>query len=569
MRSVGIFIFWICWTAFNPFSESQGAELPAETPKENAFLVISPDRGYRGNQEIETLFHEFSPPYPARLLFVSLSEEYDPAIREALDRAIEELKGAGARRLILLPLVLSKEDPHLKKIVRFIRPGQGRDRSGLEWIVAPPMSEDGRIAQILEDRAMSLSKDPSQERLILVGYGATNEAEEADLRSSLAGLIREVESRLPFKEREIIVLYHPAASEERWKQADLSAKTALQEIAAKKDLRNIVIPFHLGFKHTDSMQLNRGIESMVEGPSFHYNGVALFPHPNLIRWLRRTANRFQRPAPEEIGVVVMAHGAGHYYNQKILKAVSPLKEKYRVEVAFGMADTDTLQEAIESLESRGAKAIHVVRLYDTAASLQEATEYVLNLRGEPAGHGHAGAAPERVRSGALFSTSGGLEDHPLISQVLLERVLEVSREPEKETVILLAHGAASDEKDLLWKKKMESRAQFIKDKSGKAFKAIQVATLREDWPEKREKAVREIRKMIEEANQNGGKAIVISNRIVGAGPYQKYLKGLDYLFNGTGIAPHPNLTRWIEQEIEKGAESLLKGEGRFQGADAR
>lgn len=567
MRGVRIFIFWVCWSAFNVFSEVRGAELTAKTPLENAFLVIAPDRGYRGNQEIEALFHEFSPLYPARLLFVSLSEEYDPAIREALDRAIEELKGVG-RRLVLLPLVLSKEDPHLKKVVRFIRPDQGRG-SALDWVVAPPMSEDDQIAQILEDRARGLSRDPAQERLIIVGYGATNEAEEADLRSGLTGLIREVESRLPFKAREIIVLYHSAASAEGWKQADLRAKTALQEIAAKKDLRNIVIPFHLGFKHTDSMQLNRGIQPMVEGPSFDYNGAELFPHPNLLRWLRGTANRFRRPAAEEIGVVVMAHGAGHYYNQKILKVVAPLKEKYRVEVAFGMADTDTLQEAIEKLELRGAKSIHVVRLYDTAASLKEATEYVLGLRKEPAGHGHGGDAPGRVRSGAFFSTSGGLEDHPLISQVLLERVLAVSREPEKETVILLAHGAASDEKDLLWKKKMERRAQFIKESSGKAFKAIRVATLREDWPEKREKAVLEIRKIIEEASQNGGKAIVISNRIAGAGPYQKYLKGLDYLFNGTGIAPHPNLTRWIEQEIEKGVENLLKGEGHLQAADAR
>lgn len=64
--------------------------------------------------------------------------------------------------------------------------------------------------------------------------------------------------------------------------------------------------------------------------------------------------------------------------------------------------------------------------------------------------------------------------------------------------------------------------------------------------------------MVEEASKDGGRAIVISNRITGAGPYQKYLKGLDYLFNGTGIAPHPNLTRWIEQGVNGWMEAVLK-----------
>lgn len=547
-----------------------GKDLSIEIVKKDAFLVIAPDRGYRGNQEIEAIFHEFSQQYPARLVFVSLSEEYDMPIEEELNRAIRQLKEEGASRLVLLPLVLSKEDPHLKKTLRLLN----RDRnfaalSREQWVVAPAMSEDYRIAQILEDRAKMLSQNPVEERLIVIGYGATTPDEEADMRSGLASLIHEVRAYLPFRETEVIILYHPAAEEEVWKNADQRAKAALQELASEKGLRNIVIPFHLGFKHTDSMQLNRGIRSMLNDPAFHYNGAELFPHPNLLRWLRQTANRFRPPTAEEIGVVVMPHGAGHYYNRKILDAISPLKKKYLLEVAFGMADTDTLQEAVEKLESRGVKLIHVVRLYDTSASLKEATEYVLGLRKAPAGHGHGGGAPQRVRSSALFSTSGGLDDHPLISEVLLERVLEVSREPERETVILLAHGARSDETDLLWKKKMEIKARFIKEKSGKPFKEIRVATLREDWPEKREKAVQEIRKMIEEAGKDGGRAIVISNRITGAGPYRKYLKGLDYLFNGTGIAPHPNLTRWIEQEIENGIKDLLKGEGRLQGADAR
>lgn len=533
-----------------------GTGSPRESGEKTGFLVMAPDRGYLGNQEIEAVFTEFAKQYPARLIFISLSGEYDTAIREELSRARRGLEKEGFRRSILLPLVFSEKDPHLKKMLRLLRLEDNKEN----WTVAPTLSEDYRIAQILEDRSKAQSRAPEEERLIVIGYGATNIEEEEAIRSGLLPLIEEARVRLPFKEVETLILYHPAAEEADWKKADERARKRLQEVSSKKDLRNIVVPFHFGFKHTGSMQLRNGIGPMLSGLGFDYNGEEIFPHPNLLRSLEHSANRVLAPDPDRTGVVVLAHGAGHYYNKKILETVAPLREKIPTEIAFGMADTGLLEEAISKLESRGIRRIHVVRLYDTAASLKEATEYVLGLRKSPAGHGHGGLSA-RVRSSALLSTSGGLEDHPLISEVLLHRVQEVSREPSKETVILLAHGARSDETNLLWLKKMEAQAQFIKERSKKPFKAIHVATLREDWPEKREKAVEEIRKIIEEASKNGGRAIVISNRITGAGPYQKYLKGLDYIFNGTGIAPHPNLTRWIDLQVESWMKEVIKEQG--------
>jgi len=47
------------------------------------------------------------------------------------------------------------------------------------------------------------------------------------------------------------------------------------------------------------------------------------------------------------------------------------------------------------------------------------------------------------------------------------------------------------------------------------------------------------------------------NRIAGAGPYRRFLAGLDYVLNDQGIAPHPNLTRWIEEQIEAWIKTQL------------
>ena len=117
-----------------------------------------------------------------------------------------------------------------------------------------------------------------------------------------------------------------------------------------------------------------------------------------------------------------------------------------------------------------------------------------------------------------------------------------------------------DNEDRLWIDQMARQAQFIQTYAPKKFKAVIGATVREDWPEKREKAVAEVRQFIEEANRNRDRVLVISNRIAGAGPYRRYLAGLNYVLNGKGLLPHPNLTKWIEKEIEKWIERTLREE---------
>ncbi|MBI4002947.1 MAG: hypothetical protein HY348_14350, partial [Nitrospira defluvii] len=87
-----------------------------------------------------------------------------------------------------------------------------------------------------------------------------------------------------------------------------------------------------------------------------------------------------------------------------------------------------------------------------------------------------------------------------------------------------------------------------------SFKAIKAATVREDWPEKREKAVAEVRKMIED-DAKTGRVLVIANRMYGSGPYKKMLKGLEYVLNEKGFAS-PVITRWLAEGIARTVTAL-------------
>ncbi len=515
------------------------------------FLVIAPDREYLGNEEIKVAWAEFRKAHRTRLVFISLAEDFQREVQARLQGAVAEMQGEGATEIVLIPLVLSEADPHLKKARDLLASAKTQ--------IAPVLGSDPLAGQILEDRVRALSKEASKERLVVIGFGATSPEEAAAMKRDLERLAAEVQETLHLADTSIAIFYHGQTPDPVRNQGNRLAETTILTMIGKTDLRTLVVPFHLGYKHTGSMQLSQKIESLLRENSVAYDGQEILPDPLVARWLRKEANPHLAIRKEELGIIVMTHGAGEYYNEPILKAVEPLRKQYNIEVAFGMADDETLQAAIDTLEARGARRIYVLRLYTISQSLKAETEFVLTLASTRGAMSHSHSVRDgssRVRSGALLSTSGGFDSHPLIAEVLLQRVLEASQDPARETVILLAHGAGKDEDDQFWVEQMTQQAEFIQAKAPRRFRAIQVATVREDWSEKRERAVANVRTMIEEAGRDGGRALVISNRIVGTGPYRKLLSGLDYTLNDRGIATHPNLTRWVEKQIEEWSSSL-------------
>src|SRR5262245_49914568 len=72
--------------------------------------------------------------------------------------------------------------------------------------------------------------------------------------------------------------------------------------------------------------------------------------------------------PEPFGLLIMAHGGSPDWNKAVLAAVEPLKDRYPVEVAFGMADACSLQEGVRTLETKGVRKVGVVRLFVSGES---------------------------------------------------------------------------------------------------------------------------------------------------------------------------------------------------------
>jgi hypothetical protein len=135
------------------------------------------------------------------------------------------------------------------------------------------------------------------------------------------------------------------------------------------------------------------------------------------------------------------------------------------------------------------------------------------------GHDTTGTYPPQVRTAAQFETVGGYEETSDVARILHERIVEISTAPADETVFLVAHGEKLDEDDAKWRALINAHIETLKqDPHCAQLKAIRAATVREDWPDKRDKAVKDIRDMIETASQTG-RALLIADRLYGSGPY--------------------------------------------------
>jgi hypothetical protein len=295
-----------------------------------------------------------------------------------------------------------------------------------------------------------------------------------------------------------------------------------------------------------------------------------------------------RPSEEEsYGVMVMAHGGTDEWNDAVLEAVEPLREDYPVEVAFGMADASTIQESVSRLEAEGVEEIGVVRLFVSGESWYGRTRQILGLaEGAPAreevapggeGHGHEGHGSGghgggdsgdgghhmppfwRIDTEASFALSReGLGEADEMNEVLLERARSLSHDPAREDLLFLAHGPGDDDENERWIAEIGERTELLQERLG--FRRVEVMTLREDWPEKREAAEERIRSFVTRAGEEDGEAIVIPYRVFGFGPYAEVLEGLDFNSNGEGLIPHIAVTHWLERQ------AALLHDGPFQEA---
>ena len=252
-----------------------------------------------------------------------------------------------------------------------------------------------------------------------------------------------------------------------------------------------------------------------------------------------------KPRP---GILVMAHGGGAEWNGRVEDALEPLRDRIPVSLALGMANPETMQSALDSLEDRGVNTVAVVRLFVSGASFLHPTEFLLGLRPDPperAMVGHrmvSGMELEPLaRRGRILLVREGLGGSSQAARILVDRAALAGIPPAESGVLLLAHGMGDESEDRQVLRSMEDAAQALRAGD---YAEVHVGTLREDWASAREEAEANIKALVAGMGERHRHVLVIPYRVSGFGPYAGVLEGLDYVAT-EGFLPHRLITDWI------------------------
>ncbi len=529
-------------------------------------LVVTPDRGFLGNSEIQDAFDAFAQGRNAALLFVT-----DARSEAILDARLQALRARGAHTVTVLPLVLSEQAARWQRAREWL---QARQAKGAALVFAKPYGASYLAVEDLSERLRSAHTD--SQRVLLLGYGAGDAAAAAKIRDAL----RRIGGFASTLGADAI---DAAVYPERDAQ-DAQALRARFSEAVRAAHGALVVPVALA-PRADSMMDFSGWFASELPTDAQLLSSPLASSEALAQWMRRAAAQAAlQLAPvgaDRIGVVALTHGADWFWNQAIEQALAPTAARHRLAFAFSMADPPTVERAVRKLERDGAQAVVVVRAFGMADSFRGEVERMLGgdveseaqphpqpghamagmagMEGMDMGH-HGGAdgmiaAPPRIRSALPMVTVGGVDDDPLFARALLENARSVSRDPGRETVILMAHGQGEDAANQRWLDLLASLAGQMRTLGGDRFRAIRYATWREDWPDRNKVAVAQVRAMVEEAGRDGGRALIVPARINGRGAADRYLAGLDFGW-GQGFVQTAYFAQWFEQEIARGQEAL-------------
>jgi len=264
-----------------------------------------------------------------------------------------------------------------------------------------------------------------------------------------------------------------------------------------------------------------------------------------------------------VGLLVMAHGGTPEWNAAVGQAVAPLRSEMPTALALGMAEPVTLQAAMDSLMAAGVDRVAVVRLFMSGESFRHQTEYLLGLRDDPPAHpmpmrgaehgGHEGSLRPLEHDVEVVMTDEGLMESWLAPSIIADRAAGLSRDPDRESVVLIAHGMGDEAANERVLAEMERSAAAVRDGG---FKTVRVFTLREDWEEARAVAESQIRGVVLELSAQGDRVLVLPFRLSGFGPFASVLDGLEYEA-GVGFLPHRLVTEWIRRS----AHGLLNPPG--------
>ncbi|MBI5883167.1 MAG: hypothetical protein HZB91_08690 [Elusimicrobia bacterium] len=275
------------------------------------------------------------------------------------------------------------------------------------------------------------------------------------------------------------------------------------------------------------------------------------------------------------------------------RETSALKEAvgrdFPLEAVHSASDAAEVRFAVERLQARRPAKIVVVPLSLSSDTREaDAVKAFLGFRGaEKPPCDASGACPPPLKVAVPVTAVPPMEDHAYLAAILTERLRGLSKEPRRETVILVAPdpgdgrgrtggraqaSAGTGRSENVRARKSLDRA--LKSAAGTlrrgvGYRAVRYAVVREDGTAmERARAVSSLRSLVGRAGSEG-KVLVVPFALAwdGLKAIDRDLKGLAYTMEPKTIMPHPLIAAWVKEAASMGAR--LSDMRRFPGTDPK
>ncbi|MCH5586526.1 cobalamin biosynthesis protein CbiX [Shimazuella sp. AN120528] len=236
------------------------------------------------------------------------------------------------------------------------------------------------------------------------------------------------------------------------------------------------------------------------------------------------------------GVLVISHGSSsRNWVEQVDACINLVQLDVPVVASFlEMVENRTIEDGIHQLEQLGVTEIVAIPLFVSSGSTHiEEIRYLLGLEQNP----RIPMDEKPIQHRACIRLLAPMNDHPLILDVLAERVHALSTDISNEIILLVGHGSDLPWFQAEWGKVADKIASQLQDKVG--AKSISYAFTLPDT----------LRARLEEESKEN--AVVLLPLFLSEGYFTRKkiparVEGLSYKYDGKAYLPHPNVSKWIE-----------------------
>jgi sirohydrochlorin cobaltochelatase len=248
----------------------------------------------------------------------------------------------------------------------------------------------------------------------------------------------------------------------------------------------------------------------------------------------------------DAAVLVIAHGSPDPdWIRLVEETVGRTKLNMTVRAAYlGGVPERGIADEVRRLKRMGADGIIAVPLFVTAGSSHVSEiQYMLGLL--PSAGFPTDAQPIAVDTRIVWAPP--LEDHPIVEEIVAQRVQALTEDPAREALLLIGHGSEWPGFRERWERLLKRMAVRLQNRF--AFSAAWYATLRPDTVAERARLLaREHR-------------LVVVPLFVSQGYFTRQaiparLADCAYRYAGDTYLPHPLVSDWIAQSALEACKTL-------------